>query len=73
MENGAKILDVLYGTETFLLELSIEYSLLGFTVIDKKKLFLLFLASIKPNNLNFNHADIFNETRWIHRSAADYV
>ncbi|PKC54580.1 hypothetical protein RhiirA1_477057, partial [Rhizophagus irregularis] len=58
MENDAKILDVLYGTGTFLLELSIEYSLLGFTVIDKKKLFLLFLALFKPNNLNFNYADI---------------
>ncbi|RIA92899.1 S-adenosyl-L-methionine-dependent methyltransferase, partial [Glomus cerebriforme] len=55
LKTGATILDVRCGAGTFLLELSNEYPLSDFIGIDKSK---LFPALIKPNNLNFIHADI---------------
>ncbi|RIA89364.1 S-adenosyl-L-methionine-dependent methyltransferase [Glomus cerebriforme] len=54
---GAKILDVLCGAGTFLLELSNEYQNSQFVGIDKNK---LFPSEIKPNNLHFINENLLN-------------
>jgi len=54
-EGGASVLDVWCGPGTFLLDVSNEYPLTEFIGIDNTD---LFPAEIKPNNLNFIHADI---------------